>query len=335
MSTKRIFLATLLAAGALFPAAVRANTLSSDVIGLFPKNVGEFAYADLKEARKYPWFGQLKDQMLPSRFRQFEQFLGAAGVDPDSQVEELAWGLVPSGLSSNKQTDAAAVPTSEQVVGIALGQFSPETAEAYFKAQKLPVIKIRGFSLFPFGTGSGPNDLVFFFIDSNTAAFGQRALLERLIAVRFGEEDSVLRNDQMISLINEANGSGLVWAVLDAAYTRLAIQQLAPETSQFPQAAQLAGRLKAMTISVQGGDQLDANFNAVCNSPDDANTFAALMQAGLLYRRYQVQQTNPDLAQMLDQARITPSGDRLAVELTLTQEQMLALIRSNTFAIKM
>ena len=57
----------------------------------FPKDVGEFAYADLKSARKFSWFPQLREQLLPSRFRDFEQFLASAGVDPNTQVEELAW----------------------------------------------------------------------------------------------------------------------------------------------------------------------------------------------------------------------------------------------------
>jgi hypothetical protein len=53
----------------------RAGQLGADVIALFPKEVGEFAYADLKKARTMKWFPQLQEQMLPDRFRQFEKFL--------------------------------------------------------------------------------------------------------------------------------------------------------------------------------------------------------------------------------------------------------------------
>ena len=38
----------------------------------------------------------------------------------------------------------------------------------------------------------------------------------------------------MFPLINEANGSGMVWAVMDSDYAHLAMQQLAPEAAQFP-----------------------------------------------------------------------------------------------------
>jgi len=318
------------------PKPARAGRLGSDIIALFPKDVGEFAYADLKKARSLKWFSNLKEQMLPERFRQFEKFLASAGVDPNSQVDELAWALFPEGMTAKTEgAGSPAVPTGEQIVGVALGSYNPNSTEAYFKQQKLPTFKARGYSLYAFGTGSGPNDLFFFFIDSNTAAFGHRSVLEKMIEVRFGTEEGLLRNDKLFQLINEANGSGVVWAVLDPAYTRLAMQQLAPEVEQFPEAAKLVTRMRNMIISVEASSSVDGKFQAVCGSTEDANTLGQLIQAGFLYKRYQAQKDNPDLAQLLDQVRVTPSGDRLTMRLSLNDDQITALIRKNTFAFKM
>jgi hypothetical protein len=314
----------------------QAGSLGSDVIGMFPKNVGEFAYADLKKARSLKWFPQLQEQMLPDRFKQFEKFLASAGIDPNSQVEELAWALVPEGMNAKTEgVGSDAVPTGEQIVGIALGNYQPSAAESYFKQQKLPTFKSRGYTLYAFGTGSGPNDLFFFFIDSSTAAFGHRTLLEKMIEVRFGGEEGLLRNDKFYPLINEANGTGVVWAVLNPAYTRLAMKQLAPEIEQFPEAAKIVTRMQEMLISVKADSGLDGTFQAVCGSTDDANTLSQLLQAGLLYKKYQSQKDNPDLAQLLDQARISPGGDRVKIQMTLSDDQMTSLIRRNTFAFKM
>ena len=156
-----------------------------------------------------------------------------------------------------------------------------------------------------------------------------------MIGVRYGEEQGLYANTDFSHLVDQANGSGTVWAVLNPAYARLAMQQLVPETSQFPAAAQLTSKLKAMTISIKGGSGVDAKFEAVCGSTEDANTFAALLQAGLMYRKYQVGSSNPDLGQLLDSAQITPAGDRLDLKLSLTDDQMLSLIRRNTFAVSM
>ena len=332
----------LVAAGILvamvfaMPKPARAGRLGPDIIALFPKEVGEFAYADLKKARTLKWFPQLRDQMLPDRFKQFEKFLASAGVDPNTQVDELAWGLVAEGLSAKAEgTGSAEVPTGEEIVGVALGTYNPNSTEAFFKSQKLPTFKARGYTLFAFGTGSGASDLFFFFIDSNTAAFGHRAVLEKMIEVRFGSEEGLMRNETLFPLISEANGSGVVWAVLDPAYTRLAMQQLAPEVGQFPEAAKLVARMQNMIINVDASSGIDGKFQAICGSTEDANLLGQLLQAGFLYKKYQTQKENPDLAQLIDQARVTPAGDRVTIRMSLSDDQMTSLIQKNTFALKM
>lgn len=316
---------TLLAPGLL------AGSLSTDVINMFPNNVGEFAYADLRQARQFPWFGQLKEQMLPPKFRQFEQFLSAAGMDPNAQVEELTWAMVPTTMSAVGTTTA--VPTADQIVGVALGQFQPAAVAAYFKNQKSGKVDYRGSTLYAFGGGTGSSDLFFLMIDANTAAFGQRSLLEGLLEVRFGAKESVLHNSSMYPLINQANGKGIVWVVLNPAYTRLAMQQLVPQAAEFQQAAPLLAKIQSLTISVQSTSGIEADFNANCSTADDATNMAALLQAGIMLGKYQAtSQNNSALAQMFDGARVSPNGNALSVTMTLTNAQVVSLIQSKTFA---
>lgn len=312
-------LAALLAA----PQRSFAGSLSPSVIGMFPKEVGEFAYADLKSARKFPWFTQLRDQILPSRFRDFERFIAAAGVDPDTQVDEIAWAAINSPKGG------------EQVVGVALGTFNPSSNEERFKSQKMPMFDVHGYHLYAFGSGTGASDILFTFIDSNTAAFGHRPALEKLIDVRMGVTESVLTNDTMAPLINESNGNGIIWAVLDQNYAHMAMTQLVPQASQFPQAAAIIGRIRAMTITASADSGIDTHFQAVCSSTDDANLLSAALQADLMYRRYQEAQSHPDLAGALDQVQVSPAGDRLKVDAPVTQDQLLALIRTKAFAAPM
>jgi hypothetical protein len=243
--------------------------------------------------------------------------------------------VAESVTSKTEGAGSSATPTGEQIVGVALGSYSPDSTEAYFKRQKLPTFKARNYTLYAFGTGAGPSDLFFLFIDSSTAAFGHRSVLEKMVEVRFGAEEGLLRNDKFFPLINEANGNGIVWAVLNPAYTRLAMQQLAPEVEQFPEASKLVARMQNMIINVNASGGIDGKFQAICGSPEDANTMAQLLQAGLLYKRYQAGKDNPEMADMLDKARVAPSGDRVILNLTLTDDQMASLIKHNTFALKM
>src|ERR1700757_2449790 len=97
----------------------KAGGVGADTIALFPKETGEFGYVDLKKARAMKWFPALQEQVLPERFRQFEKFLASAGVDPNSQVDELVWGLVAEGTTTNDKGTSTDVPSSEMTVGIA------------------------------------------------------------------------------------------------------------------------------------------------------------------------------------------------------------------------
>ena len=306
------------------PGATFAGSLNTSVIGMFPKEVGEFGYVDMKAARQYSWFPQLREQLLPSRFRQFEQFLTSAGVDPNAQVDELTWGAINN-----------AKMTGEEVVGVALGSFDPSSSEVRFKQQKLPAFDVHGYHLYAFGSGSGPGDILFTFIDSNTAAFGHRKALERLIDVRSGAAESLLTNDRLFPLINEANGTGTFWGVLNQDYAHLAMQQLVPQASQFPQAAAIIRRINAMMFSVRADNGIDATFQAACATTDDANLLSAALQAGIMYRRYQEAQQHPDLAGALDQVRVSSSGDRLKVDAPVSQDTLMNLIHSRALAVTM
>ena len=89
---KIVCIAALAAILSVIPGTARAGSLGSDILSMFPKESGELAYADLKEARQFPWFNQLKEQMLPAKFREFETFLSSAGIDPNSASDGTRLG---------------------------------------------------------------------------------------------------------------------------------------------------------------------------------------------------------------------------------------------------
>jgi hypothetical protein len=143
-----------------------------------------------------------------------------------------------------------------------------------------------------------------------------------------GTGESLLANDALFPLINQANGSGVFWAVLDKSSTHLALQRLISQVSQIRQAAEIINRMHAMMIIVEAGRGMDARFQAVCDSVDDANLLGVALQAGVLYRRYQEGPTLPDLAQVLGNVRVTPRGDRLDVEVQVSEDQLGVLLKT-------
>ncbi|HTQ85583.1 MAG TPA: hypothetical protein VMI93_05195 [Candidatus Solibacter sp.] len=326
----------------------RASSLSSSVLGMFPKAVGEIGYVDLKAARQTAWFSQYQSQMLPIRFQHFERYLVSAGMDLEKQVEEIAWvgsaqdTQQPANPADAQGKAASGGPpaqpqqfTGEEVVGIGIGNFAPDQIDAFFKKQKLPTVSVRGYTLYVFGSGMSPGDLFFFFLDSNTVAFGHREMLEKLIGVRFGDEESFLQNETLSALVDEVNGQGAMWMALDQNYSKSQIARMMPDLAQFEGATKMLGRVKGMTVSVQMDSGIIAQVTPQCGSTDDALTMAQLLQAGLLIKRYQASQSTPDVAKALDATTVSADGDHLKIRTQLADDLLLSLLRSGTLSLPM
>ncbi|MFQ5778454.1 MAG: hypothetical protein ACE5IP_10660, partial [Terriglobia bacterium] len=201
-TTNRFVVALLSATLLALPAA--AESLRNDVLFLLPRESGEVGFIDLGELRSSPHYLLIKRRMLPRRFAQFERFVRSTGVNVDKDVDWLAWVLVPPGPER----------PGELFLGVAQGQFSPESVEEFFERQKLPIDAYRGQTLFPFGSGVGAREFLFTFLDSSTAAFGTRSSLELLLETRFGGNENLLSNEILFDHLNEVNGKAPVWVVL-------------------------------------------------------------------------------------------------------------------------
>ncbi len=92
--------AALVAAFALAPAFADATALDTSVVEMFPKDVTQISYLDLKAARQLPWFPIAEQTLLPLRLRKLEVFLSRAGLDVETQVDTLAWGTVSATKNS-------------------------------------------------------------------------------------------------------------------------------------------------------------------------------------------------------------------------------------------
>jgi hypothetical protein len=310
---------------------VRADSLDANIVGLLPKNVAEVGYADLERARQLSWFAQFKQQALPASYVEFEQFLKSSHIDPNTQIRQVAWAM---GIGAPDESRDIA-PATDDILGVALGDFDPESVRSLYKSRKLATSELRGYALYACGNGASCSGMFFLFLDTNTMAFGRRESLERMLAVRSGEEESVLANQSTFPLIQQANGEGIFWGVLNPAGTRMAIRQLVPEASQFRESGKLLARMKALVVTIKGTSSMDADFQMVSDSPLATTLLSQLLQAGLVVRRYEASRTKSALAPILDSIQVAPYGNTLDVSFSISNEQANLLIASNLFSMKL
>jgi hypothetical protein len=197
------------------------------------------------------------------------------------------------------------------------------------KTHKIRGFDYRGYTLY---SCASCDDLVLVFIDSSTVAFGHLKLLEQLIEVRIGAEDSLIQNEKTFALISQINGHGIFWGVLNQGGTRQALRQIVPEVNQLPHASKLLSKLGGLVISVQGTSDLEAHFQLISSSAEDSATISQLLQVGVLFRQFEAKDSNPDLATLLGSVRIAPNGEGVEVSIAMTNELVVGLIKRQTFS---
>jgi hypothetical protein len=303
-----------------------AERLGADVISLFPEKLGEFAYADLKAARSQKSLALLEAQFLPGTLSQIQSLLSADHVDLLQQADGVAWGFIPAApYSAADAQGSAAAATGEQIVGIAIGEFNSDSVEALLKQRKVASIEMQGETLYALQPTIGPNDLFVVFLDSDRIAFGHRAALQKMLEVRSRATVGVAANDELFQLINEANGSGAIWAVLGSHYTKSTVTQLIPDLGSSAQPSKLVKSVKNVVLKLDADGGMDGQFQMVLDSSESANAMGQLLQLGLLYESYELGKQNKSLADLLGHAQIFPSGDRVTLRLSVNEDEAAAL----------
>jgi hypothetical protein len=307
--------AALAAAVILSPTFAIASAPDSSVVEMFPKGVSQISYLDLKAARQLPWFPVVEQKLLPLRLRKLEVFLLAAGLDIETQVDTLAWGTV-----SATKTDG------EGVVGVATGSFSPSTVENYFSQHNLPTLDEQGLHFL--NLGGAPNDLFLVFLDPGTIAFGERAALEQLLAVHFKGSESLAENLLLFPPVRDTRQDSIIWTVWNRDYARTALQQLLPQAAQVPQAALLLNDIQSMEFDVGDLDNLSARSEIICSTPTEAVTLAALLQAGIVYRKYESALSGSQPSSIFEGIRVSAYSSRVEIEIPLGADQLDSALRS-------
>ena len=225
-------------------------------------------------------------------------------------------------------------PSGDGIVGLAFGQFDPESTRAKLQGLKTPTAEAGRQTLFRCVTCG---DLFVVLLDSNTIAFGQRKPLELMMRVRMGEADNLQQNIDMLPLINQMNDDSMFWGVLAPAGARQVLGKVAPEIAQCPQSGEFFTRITGLALRVRGSDairdsdKIEGEVEFLSRTPEDSSNLSVLLQAGLLLRKYQSSKAEDEMAKILDTVTIVPIGDSLNLSFSISNAQFIGLVEHNLF----
>lgn len=287
-----------------------AASLGSSARTIIPSDVQQIISVDYRTLESSSTAMALKDRVLPDNLKQFEGALRGVGLNPDTDIDQLAF------VSFRDKGGAV------RVFGIAEGQFETRKIMQRFIARKVKPIKYRFSDLYPSG------GMQMTFLDPSTMIFGEITALKAALDTRDGESPSLNSNSQIGDMMSGVE-RGTVWSVLDAAGTQNMMRSALGDAAKLGDYDVVRKRLlgSRYTMDFSGG----VNFDLDVFTPDSftAGSLSALVKAGMLYKKMGATGVEK-LA--LDSMTVDSDASRLRLQFKTDDNKFQSLLHSELFA---
>jgi hypothetical protein len=291
--------------------SISAAPLATSARTVIPKEVQQIICVDYRSLKASPTALALKDRVLPPNLKEFESALRGLGIDPDKDLESLAF----ASFRTPKQ--------GLRIVGIAQGQFPTKTVLKRFTVKKVRPTKYRLASIYPAASG-----LEMTFLDDYTLLFGEDTALKSALDTRDGEAESVASNSQISDLISSAD-SGPVWSVLDAAGTQNMMRSALGDAASLTDYETVKKRLLGSRYSMDFTNGVNFDLDVITSDSMSATVLSSLVKAGVMYRRLSA--TGPEKV-ALDSVSVDSDSDRLRLHFKTDDKKFQSLLSSDLFA---
>jgi hypothetical protein len=307
--TQVSLLASLLAAATLAQAA----QLSTDARSAVPHDVQQLVAIDYRAMQNSTVAMSLRDRVMPSSLKQFDEALAKSGLNDNHDVEELFFALLGS-------TESNAHPMT---VGIAQGQFPVKEILANFRAQKIKPVTVRANKLYPLAQTS----MVVCFVDPSTMLFGGFNAVKKALDSRDGMAPSLLTNAPMIDAMQAVDAEP-VWSILDENGTQSMMRQLLGDAGSLTDSEAVRKRLEFSSYSMNF--QHGVKFDLTLSTGDsfDAATLSSLLSAAVAVRKMSASEEEK---QALSATSIDTEAGRLSIHFSTTDSEFSSLLQSPLF----
>jgi hypothetical protein len=287
-----------------------AAPLGSSARTAIPFHVQQIISVDYRALRNSESGMALKARVLPDNLKQFEQGLRGMGLDPDKDVEQLAFV-------------AFRVKNSLASVGLAQGSFDQKKFIGKMKLRKVKAEKYRLNDIYPTGTG-----LVLSFLDPTTMVFGDSGAVKRALDARDGEAESVGTNGQVNDLIANVE-DGAVWSVLDQAGTQNMMHSALGEAASLADYEFVKKRLLGSRYTVDFARGVNFDLDVVTADSMTAATLSSLLKAGMMFKRSSASAAEKTA---MESMTVDNSNSDLQVHFKADDRKFQSLLETNLFA---
>lgn len=302
---------TSIALAVLCAGAAYAMPLNSSARAVVPADLQQLISVDYRALKDSTTAMQLKQQLLPDNLKQFEEALKGVGIDPDKDVDTLAFAAF--------RTPKAGMKT----VGVAAGPFAMKTVVKKMTTRKIKGTKYRTAVLYPMDGG-----MVMTFLDDSTLLFGDSSSVKMALDTRDGQILSLDTNSTMSDMMSEVD-SAPVWSILDQAGTQNVMRSALGDASKIGDYDTVKKRLLGSRYTMNFNSGVNFDLTVVTSDSVSAATLSSLVKAGLLYKKMSA--TGAEKVAM-ENTSVESDSSNVQFHFKSSDKQFQSLMHSELFA---
>jgi hypothetical protein len=298
-------------ASALLVSMAYAMPLNSSARTCIPADLLQLISVDYRTLKDSPTAMALKQQLMPDNIKQFEAALKNIGIDPDKDVDTLAFASFHSGKQGVKG------------VGVASGPFNMKAVLKKMKLEKFTPKKYGTANVYPMDGG-----FIMTFLDDSTLLFGDSTALHAALDTRDGKILSLDTNGDMADMMTNVD-SAPVWSILDQQGTQNMMRSALGDASRIADYETLKKRLLGSRYTMSFTSGVNFDLSVLTSDSVTAATLSSLVKAGILYKKMSA---TPAEKVAVDNTTVDSDSSNLQLHFKASDQQFQSLMHSDLFA---
>ena len=295
----------------LFVSVASAMPLNSSARSVIPADLQQLISVDYRAMKDSPTAMQLKQQLMPDNVKEFEAALKGVGIDPDKDVDTLAFAAFRTPKGGTKS------------VGVAAGPFAMKAVLKKMTLRKIKPTKYRTSSIYPMDGG-----MMMTFLDDSTLLFGELSAVKLALDTRDGEIPSVDTNSTMADMMSSVD-SAPVWSILDQQGTQNVMRSALGEAAKVADYDTIKKRLLGSRYTMSFTSGVNFDLTVVASDALSAATLSSLVKAGLLYKKMSASASEKVA---MENTSVDSDGSNVNFHFKASDQQFQSLMHSELFA---
>ena len=283
--------------------------LNNTARAVIPRDVQQIIVVDYRAMSNSPTAMALKDRVLPDPLKALEAALRANGINPDKDIEQLAFASYRTG-------DAL------RFVGVAQGQFPMQKFVLRLKKQKVKGSTYHGVTLFPMASG-----MSMVLLNDTEMIFGDSAAVKQALEARDGDIRSLNANTAITDLMSSVE-SDAIWSVLDQAGTQAMLKSALGSAADLADYDMVKSRLKGSRYRMSFSSGVDFKLDVITSDSITATALSSLVQAGVMFKKATSSDTEKAA---LENMEVRSDSNQVKMNFHTGDQQFQALLNSDLF----